>query len=82
MYEEYRRMMTDLPKIVSRDTHYAVGVLICGGYTNANDTVFIEKAAKESDWDVIFTGSIASLLSTGEHSKRVINWFASRGIKA
>lgn len=56
--------------------------LIDSGRINADDTVYAEKAAPESDWECVFVGTIASLLSSGEYSKACLRWFAKRGVSA
>lgn len=47
---------------------------------NADYTIHAEKAAPESDWDRLFTGSIGVLLSHGDYSRHVVSFFATRGI--
>jgi hypothetical protein len=48
---------------------------------NADDTVYLEKAAPESDWDGIFEGSLMGLLSDRDVNPDTLRWFAAQGIR-
>lgn len=61
-----------------------VSAVLDSARVNADDTVYLEKAAPEADYNVIAIESIRSLLSDREYSndKRLVTWFAQRGIQA
>lgn len=80
--ELYAQLNTQALQLKSRVNQNVVLNLIGSGAENAWSTINVEKAAPESEWEYIFKGSIASLLSTGEYSKQVVAWFAKRGIQA
>jgi hypothetical protein len=84
MYDErYKQLDFDAYNgIGSKKLRDEVGNLIESGRVNANDTVHVDKAAADGEWDSVFVGSIRSLLSDGTYSKRCVRWFAARGIKA
>lgn len=60
----------------------AVGDLIGSGISNAYITIVDERAAPVEDFGRMFRGSIGCLLSTGEHSAEVVEFFDRHGIRA
>lgn len=73
-------LLAECKKIKNSDNRATVDYLINVGESNANSTVFDEKAAPESDWERIAIGSIGSLLSEGGYNRHVVAWFANRGV--
>ena len=58
-----------------------ISYIVDSGRVNADDTVYTEKAAPASDYDRIALETVIGTLAY-ETDKRVINWFAKRGIRA
>lgn len=58
---------------------YRVDALLDSARVNADDTVYLEKAAPESDYDRIALDTVMMELSYCT-DKAVIRWFAKRGI--
>jgi hypothetical protein len=85
-YQELRaradKLFRAADSIKSNTLRIEVRNLLCGGAENADDTIFVEKAAPLEDWDWIFAGSIASTLCCNQVSKQAAQWLARRGIKA
>ena len=54
--------------------------LIDSGRINADDTCFVEKSRDAADWDAVALDSVSYLLASCK-DKRVINWFARRGVR-
>lgn len=75
----YDALNTDAAKIKSRDNRLAVDAIIDSARINANDTVRDEHLPL-SDWDNMFTNTLASILSDGGHNRHVVAFFTTRGI--
>lgn len=58
--------------------------IILAAKANADETVYKERAAPESEWDRIFEGSIRDKLSNDDpdYLEPVHAWFANFGVKA
>lgn len=56
--------------------------LLESGRVNADETIYGERASPEGEWEVIFKGSIASLLACEAHEAVVVNFFGRYGVKA
>jgi len=75
-YDAFNAMAS---KIKSRDNRLAVDAIIDSARINANDTIRDEKLPL-SDWDRMFTATLAGILSDGGHNRHVVQFFVSRGI--
>lgn len=76
----YDALNADASKIKSRDNRLAVDAIIDSARINANDTVRDEHMPM-SDWDHMFTATLASILSDGGHNRHVVAFFTTRGIR-
>lgn len=75
----YDALNADASKIKSRDNRNAVDAIIDSARINANDTVRDEHLPL-SDWDNMFTNTLASILSDAGHNRHVVAFFTTRGI--
>ena len=75
----YTGLLTACDKIKSRDNRNAVDNIIDSARINANDTIRDERLPL-SDWDNMFTSTLASILSDGGHNRHVVAFFTTRGI--
>lgn len=80
MTTTYHALCKDAGKLRGAELRADVEQLIDSAYTNANDTIYVEKAAHSKEWDRIFTGSLGGLLTERGVDPRTIAWFAKRGI--
>lgn len=76
------KLFAESDKVKNLANRETINSLIDSGRINANDTVFLEKAAPVEEWETIFKGSIGTLLASGSYNHRVVAWFAKRGIAA
>lgn len=79
--ERYKVLSADAARLKTKALRDTAENLIESGRVNADETVHVEKAATEEQWDTIFEGSIGSLLSTGEYGRPALNWFNKRSIR-
>lgn len=78
----YDTLLAAAPKRVTRfDIADQIDEVLDSARINANDTIYIEKAAPESEWNLIFKGTIESILAFGDYSAEVKAWFAAQGIR-
>ena len=80
----YRDMTMAADGIKPRSILETVRDIVCGAYDNANETVYVEHAVPEEDWDAIFKGTMVDYLSNNEpdYTEVVHAWFANFGVKA
>ncbi len=80
----YRDMTVAADGVKPRGFRDTVRDIICCAYDNANETVYVEHAAPEEEWDRIFKGSIIDKLSNDDpdYLEPVHAWFATFGVKA
>lgn len=69
-------------KVNSRDNRDTISYLIDSGRVNANETVYVEKAVGEDEYDRIVRGSISSLLACEKFNRHVHAFFAKFDIVA
>jgi hypothetical protein len=75
----YTALLAACDKIKSRDNRLAVDNIIDSARINANDTIRDERLPL-SDWDSMFTSTLASILSDGGHNRHVVAFFTTCGI--
>lgn len=63
-----------------RALHTEVSDALDSARVNANDTIYIEKAQPETEWESLFTGSLVSSLSFSTPSPAAVEWFAKHGV--
>ena len=68
-------------KIKSPSKQIDILNLIESGRVNADETIYGERAAPEGEWEVLFKGTISSLLACEAHDAVVVNFFARNNIK-
>lgn len=79
-YTRLYQLTKDAAKIKSKNVRYNVENLIESGRINADDTIFVDKAAKVGEWESLFVGSIESLLCD-DANVSARRWFSTRGIR-
>ena len=57
-----------------------VNDLIESGHLNADETIYVEKAATPGEWADLFVGSLQCLLTGGEATPAVVAWFKKNGV--
>jgi hypothetical protein len=59
----------------------AIYEIVASARTNADDTVWTDKAAPICLWEHIALASISDHLASGNYPKAVTGWFERRGIR-
>lgn len=75
----YYSLIADCKNIESRKNRDAVDEILDRARINANDTVYDESLLLEN-WDIMFTGTLRSILSEGGHNHHVVAFFTKRNI--
>jgi hypothetical protein len=65
---------------LARKAPYAVQAVLSDAAANATDTVFVEKAAPEAEWDAL---ALASIVFTAAYTedRKVQAWFKRHGVE-
>ena len=78
-FAQIEKIAAALPYGKHEDIAYRVREMIASAVDNANETIFVEKAAPEADFDAVAIASLESNLCFCDDEK-VAEWFIKNGV--